>query len=588
MNPLWILLIGMLVVVGGVLVLRLHAFLALIAGAIVVALLTPTPSTYRFALRGGSIAIASIDAGDAVVHLKADKAKLPEKSPPGTPLLVLRPEGDGYRQIGTLHVLAEQPTEGQVTARLAAKEAGAMVEKTDVVISPAAESAARSTANRALGERIAEGFAETAKGIAILIAMASIVGETLLVSGAAERIVFSSRRALGDNRAGLAFLVSGYVLGIPVFFDTVFYLLIPLGKVMRLRTGRDYTLYVLCIVAGATMTHSLVPPTPGPLFVAEAMKVELWRMILGGLAVSAFTAIAGYAYAVWANKRWPIPLRADAGVSDEPATKAKSEVTAQDASSGASPPQAAIEYPGDLPPLDVPPPPDLPPLWLALLPIVLPVLLIAAAALVDPKPAPGSVMAAASPVVLAIGEKNVALTIAAVIGLLMVVSRKRNEGGRSIGKAVGEALGSAGVIILITSAGGAFGYVLRQTDIAETIKDMFPAGRLALIPLAFGVATLVRTAQGSATVAMITAAGIVSPIAAAGGLGFHPLYLALAIGCGSKPIMWMNDSGFWIIGKMSGMTEGETLRTATVMMALMGVAGLAVTMLGAWLLPMAQ
>jgi GntP family gluconate:H+ symporter len=130
--------------------------------------------------------------------------------------------------------------------------------------------------------------------------------------------------------------------------------------------------------------------------------------------------------------------------------------------------------------------------------------------------------------------------------------------------------------------------VLRQTDIASDIKDLLPVTRLALLPLAFLVTTLVRTAQGSATVAMITAAGIVSPIAAGGAaaLGFHPVYLALAIGCGSKPVMWMNDSGFWIIGKMSGFTEAETLRTATVMMAIMGVAGLLATILGAWLLPL--
>jgi len=128
--------------------------------------------------------------------------------------------------------------------------------------------------------------------------------------------------------------------------------------------------------------------------------------------------------------------------------------------------------------------------------------------------------------------------------------------------------------------------VLRQTELAASLKDLVPAGRLALLALAWGVAVLIRTAQGSATVAIITTAGIVAPIAAQGGLGFHPVYLALAIGCGSKPVMWMNDSGFWIICTVSGFTEGETLKSATVMSAIMGVVGLGVVVLGAWLMPM--
>ena len=118
------------------------------------------------------------------------------------------------------------------------------------------------------------------------------------------------------------------------------------------------------------------------------------------------------------------------------------------------------------------------------------------------------------------------------------------------------------MIILITAAGGAFGGMLKQTGIGERIAELTPtANTLLVLPLAFGITTLVRTAQGSATVAMITAVGILAPLAAATDLGYNNVYVALAIGCGSKPIAWMNDSGFWVICKMSGMTEGETLKT---------------------------
>jgi GntP family gluconate:H+ symporter len=405
--------------------------------------------------------------------------------------------------------------------------------------------------------------------------MAAIVGQTLLESRAAERIVLSARRMLGDDRAGLAFLVSGFLLGIPVFFDTVFYLLIPLGKVMRLRSGRDYTLYVLCIVAGATMTHSLVPPTPGPLFVAAELRAGVGQMILGGLAVSAVAALAGYAYAAWANRRWDVPLRESAIPANLKPADAE-QAAAAEAGEKAARGNADVTR--------------LPPLWLSLAPILLPVLFISAASVVGtpaPDPARPAWQGAAFAALRALGDKNLALTVAAGIGLLMVAARQPDR--KRLAASVGDALSSAGVIILITAAGGAFGYVLRQTDIASTIKDLLPPTKLALLPLAFLITTLVRTAQGSATVAMVTAAGIVSPIAAAGSaaLGFHPVYLALAIGCGSKPVMWMNDSGFWIIGRMSGFTEAETLRTATVMMTLMGVTGLVATVLAAWLLPLA-
>ena len=133
----------------------------------------------------------------------------------------------------------------------------------------------------------------------------------------------------------------------------------------------------------------------------------------------------------------------------------------------------------------------------------------------------------------------------------------------------------------------------QQTVIAEEFKRIAPDGSLGLwlLPLAYIITTLVRTAQGSATVSMITAAGIVGPIVidmvAAGTLPFHPVYMALAIACGSKPISWMNDSGFWVIGRMSGMTEGETFKTSSMIMIVMSVTGLAVVMLGAWLLPFA-
>ena len=573
MNPLLILVAGMVVVVGGVLVLRLHAFLALVCGALVVAALTPGGLSTRYAAREAARALGlrfvAADPSGQAVKLAGGKGTVA----PGATLVVLRPGRRGVERVATLGVLTAD--KDSVLAFVRDGAAAKSLSKDDLVLEPYQEAAVRKAAGQTLGERVAEGFGRTVMEIGILIAMAAIVGQALLESGAAERIVLSARRVVGDARAGLAFLASGYVLGIPVFFDTVFYLLIPLGKVMRARSGKDYTLYVLCIVAGATMTHSLVPPTPGPLFVAAELRAGVAPMMLGGMVVSAFAAAAGYAYAKWANRRWDIPLRAEvaAGLDAPPAAGAGVSAGTDEAR-------------------------PLPPLWLSLAPILLPVILISLAATLGEPNVGASTpawRARALRAVHVLGEKNLSLTAAAAIGLAMVAARRRGDRSRgvpapaSVSSSVAEALASAGVIILITSAGGAFGYVLRQTDIAATLKDLLPTSRLALIPLAFLFTSLIRVAQGSATVAMIAAAGIVSPIAVGGAaaLGYHPVYLALAIGCGSKPVMWMNDSGFWIIGRMSGFTEAETLKTATIMMAIMGVVGLAVTMIGAWLLPLA-
>jgi GntP family gluconate:H+ symporter len=148
------------------------------------------------------------------------------------------------------------------------------------------------------------------------------------------------------------------------------------------------------------------------------------------------------------------------------------------------------------------------------------------------------------------------------------------------------AVASAGTIILITAAGGAFGGALKQTGVAELIGRPDADSATIYLLLGFFITAAIRTAQGSATVAMITAVGILGPLAASGELGCHPVYLAVAIGCGSKPVAWMNDSGFWVICKMSGMTEAEGLKSVTPLSIIMGLAGLAATLLGAWLFPL--
>ncbi|MCC5928686.1 MAG: GntP family permease [Cyclobacteriaceae bacterium] len=420
---------------------------------------------------------------------------------------------------------------------------------------------ARALAHSPIGDRVAKAFGTTAGQIGILIAMAAIIGKCMLVSGAAERIVRAILGLTGEKKAPLAFLSSSFFLGIPVFFDTVFYLMIPLAKAMSIRLKKSYLLLVLCITAGAAMANSLVPPTPGPLFLVVEMNIPIGMMMIGGFLVGLVTIIVGYFFAVWANKQWEIPLRDSL---DAPLNEIKS------LAEGSSR--------------------ELPSISLSLLPIFIPLFLISARAAMDTFPVLIEMQKSegmASGLLRSIsflGEKNLALVLGGLAALLTVVLQKSKEKDALV-SAVQAALTSGGYIILITASGGAFGAMLQQTGISFRIAELTASYQMALIPLAFFITALVRTAQGSATVAMITASGIMAGMSQVN-LEYHQLYLGLSIACGSKLVPWMNDSGFWIVCKMSNLTEKEALRTFSPLLTIMGFAGLAVIMLAAKIFPL--
>lgn len=418
------------------------------------------------------------------------------------------------------------------------------------------QAAAEKLSETAIGKRVANGFGVACGKIGILIAMAAIIGKCLLDSGAADRIVRSSLKLVGEKRAPFAFLGSGFTLGMPVFFDTVFYLMLPLAKVFTARSGKNYLLLVLSIVAGGSMAHSLVPPTPGPLMVAGEFNVDIGQMMMGGLVVGIFASSIGFLYARWANARMPIPLR---DTPDSTIEELEKQVDKPDS--------------------------ELPPLWLSLLPILLPLVLISFATtwkLVRPEDCWCQVY------VQALGEKNFAMILGAVTGILLLI-RQIGLDKEKLAKTFNDALSGGGMVILITASGGAFGAILQQTGIGPWMKGQVDAagmGMTGILLLAFGVTALIRFAQGSATVSMMTTAAILAGLADPAILGCSPLYLALAIGCGSKPLAWMNDSGFWVVCKMSGMTEVETLKTLSVLLTVMGVAGIVATLVLANLFPL--
>ncbi|MGY8766953.1 MAG: GntP family permease [Pirellulales bacterium] len=568
MDSLWIVLIGVAIVIGGVLLFRLHAFLALTLAALTVSVLTPKSSVDKFYLDKNKIKVVVSETDSNSFQLNLSKRSDLQQS---QNFLVMRPSSgwtlaEEVGQLKVSHLESNKLADGSTQTLATVSSVGNYSYKeTDIIVHPTARATAKKLASKTVGERVAEAFGSTCTKIAILIAMASIIGKCLLDSGAADRIIRSSLKVVGEKGAPIAFIFSGFLLAIPVFFDTVFYLMIPLAKALRMRTGKNYLLYVLTIIIGGTMAHSLVPPTPGPLIVVEQFNIDIGTMILGGCIVGLFTSTAGYFYAITINKFWVLPLRETPDMSLEDLKL----IVEKDES-------------------------ELPPLWISLLPILLPVVLIAGYTILNillgsDDSFLSGILGSSSDTVMYLaktfGNKNIALGISAVIAMLtLVVYCKTTK--RELAKSVQTALASGGVVILITAAGGAFGGMLRETGIADYLSGMTSQEPFVILLIAYGLTMAIRTAQGSSTVAMITAAGILSSMANAEMLGFHPVYLALAVGCGSKPIAWMNDSGFWVMCKMSGMTEIEGLKAITPMSLFISVVGLLVIIAGAMWLPL--
>lgn len=408
--------------------------------------------------------------------------------------------------------------------------------------------------------RVAEGFGRTAASIAIVIALAAVVGQAMMDSGAADRIVDGFLSLLGEKRGAAALGATGFTLSIPVFFDTVFFLLVPLAKSMYGRTGREYLKYVMAIAGGAAATHTLVPPTPGPLAVASALGVDLGTMVLVGLIVALPAATAGFLFAGWADRR--MPLHPPAAESAPEVVLARERMTR-------------------------------PTLLASVLPIALPVLLISSHTIALSLAGQGATRdpfwSSVTAVTAVVGNPNAALLVAAGLAIWLYV-RQRAATREQVADMTERALMSAGMIILITAAGGAFGATLQAAQIGPAIQAMVGddgGSGLVLLSLGFGIASMLKIAQGSSTVAMITTAAMIGAmLEAAPELPFHPAYIATAIAAGSLVGTWMNDSGFWVFSRMGGVPEVQTLRTWTPLAAIVGVTAMATTIALALLVPL--
>ena len=407
----------------------------------------------------------------------------------------------------------------------------------------------------ALGEvmsEVATTFGRVCGSIGIVIALAALIGQCLMESGAADKIVRVFVRMAGEKNASLSLVSSSYVLSVPVFFDTVFYLLVPLARAMRIRTGKDYLFFLMAISAGAAVTHSMVPPTPGPLVMAATLGVDLGVMIVVGACIAVPMSFVGWLFAQSRNKALNVPLRETPGLSlselEDLATRDEQE---------------------------------LPSFFMSMLPIVLPVLFITSNTIVNAV-AKGS---GVSSVTAFLGNPNFALLVSAGISLYLLASQKGYTLSQ-LSKPVESALASGGLIILITAGGGSFGGMLVKAEVGKTLGNMSQEFGVPVLLLSFLLAGLIKVAQGSGTVAMITVSSIMAPIIVSSPPPFHAVYIACVIGAGSMLGSWMNDSGFWVYKQMSGLTEVEALRTWTPQLIVMGVTGYLITQVATILFPL--
>jgi GntP family gluconate:H+ symporter len=399
-------------------------------------------------------------------------------------------------------------------------------------------------------------FGNTAGKISVVIALAAIIGYCLMESGAADKVVRRFLALFGQSRAGDAIMSSSYILSIPIFFDTFFMLLLPLARALRIRTGKDYLLFVMAICCGGTVTHSLLAPHPGPLAMAESLKLDLGLTIIVGLIIGIFPALASWQVIKWTNRKMEIPLRETAGASLADL-------------------QTIVDKPES----------ELPSTLFSIIPVILPILLISLAStfaavdsLKNGNPALYSLVEFA-------GNRNVALIIGTFFAVALLMRQQRVTLA-AIFERIGPALETAGMIILITSAGGAFGLMLKNAGVGEAIQALLKGSNINLLFVSWTVAAVIRIAQGSATVAMLTTAAMISPLLSSGTLPYHPVYIFCAIGFGAMMLSWMNDSGFWVVGRLSGFTEKETLKTWTIVVSVNSIVGLVVTWVASMVVPL--
>ena len=381
--------------------------------------------------------------------------------------------------------------------------------------------------------------------IAVVVGLGTMLGKIMAESGAAARIATTLIRAFGERRVHWAIMIVAFIVGTPVFFQVGFVLLIPLVFTVARRTGMSLVKIGIPLVAGLSVVHGLLPPHPAAMLAVGTFQADVGLTILYGLLVGFPTAaLAGPIFATWIAPRITLP-------ADNPmAAQLEGTVSEQ-----------------------------MPGFGISVFTVMIPVILMLLASASD------AVIGAASPlrpVLRFVGHPIVSLLIALLFSFWSL-GRVRGFTRDQLLRFCNDCLAPTATILLVIGAGGGFNQVLVQSGVGRAIADVARDLNASPLIVAWTVAALIRVATGSATVAMTTAAGIAAPLALATP-GTNPELMVLAAGAGSLVLSHVNDAGFWLIKEFFNMTVPQTLKTWTVAETIVGFAGLAFTLLLAFLL----
>lgn len=396
-------------------------------------------------------------------------------------------------------------------------------------------------------QAIQDGMAGTLGFVATVVGLGAIFGQMLESSGGAESLAHYLIKKFGTDKASWAMVITGFVVAIPVFLDVGFIILVPIIYALARDSKRSLLYYGIPLLAGLAVTHSFIPPTPGPVAVADIINVQLGWVILLGIILGFPTAvIAGPIWGSYISKKIHISPPAE---YDKPSEK---------------------EYDEN----------NLPSFRLIALIIAIPLFMILVNTFtglaVSKNIVPQSIW---TDILEFIGHPFSALIIATLIATYFLCI-KRGMDKQKVLELSTKALGPAGIIILITGAGGVLKQILVDSGIGKIMAESMANSALPPILLAWLLAAIVRVTQGSATVAMITAAGIIAPVLSEFGLNDPQRALVvLSIASGATLLSHVNDSGFWLVGKYFGMNEKQTLQSWTVMESIIAICGLVFTML---------
>jgi GntP family gluconate:H+ symporter len=373
---------------------------------------------------------------------------------------------------------------------------------------------------------IKEGFGNIMKSLGLIIVLGTTLGVILEYTGSTRVMAGYILKRVGERRAPLAMNLTGFIVGLPIFCDSGFIVLSGLNKTLAKRTGIPVAVMATSLAAGLYSVHCLIPPHPGAAAAAGIMRVDFGKLIIGGILIAIPAGVAGYFWANYAGRKTNAAQEVKTGMEEDTAEPSTIR---------------------------------------AFLPVIVPIMLIALKSFLIIETNEGNKWL---PIFFSLGDPVIALSI----GVLLAFNCGRSWNKISAGALLQDAAEKAGGILVIIGAGGAFGAILAATKIGEQFGASLPLGSFGIF-FPFLLTFVLKTAQGSSTVAIITAASIIYPLLPALGLATENgrLLCVLSMGAGSMMISHANDAYFWVIARFSGLDMKTMLKVYTTATVIMGL-----------------